>query len=67
MSTIYYPDYKPKNAEQFAELEKEFGVANTQEALKFRVLLYTMGSKYDREDIMVALGRAERAKGWTIG
>lgn len=64
--TAYYPDYKPHNPEKFAELEREFGVAKTIEALKFRVTLYTLTPEYHREDIMVALGRAERAKGWKI-
>jgi hypothetical protein len=66
MSTAYYPDYRPHNAENFAELEREFNVANTVEALRFRVTLYTLSPEYHREDIVVALGRAERAKGWKI-
>jgi hypothetical protein len=66
MAAAYYPDYKPHNAEKFAELEREFGVANTVEALRFRVTLYTFDMSYPREDIMVALGRVERAKGWKI-
>lgn len=66
MTAPYHPDYTPKSPEKFAELEREFGVANTIESLRFRVTLYTLDSSYPREDIMVALGRAERAKGWAL-
>lgn len=65
-ATSYYPDYVPKNASKFSELEKVFGECEKVEALKFRVMLYTLDRSYDREDIMVALKRVERARGWKV-
>lgn len=66
MSTAYYPDYKPKNAEKFSQMEKMFSHADSADALKQVSMLFVLDMSFDREDIMVALGRVERAKGWKL-
>jgi hypothetical protein len=66
MTTSYYPDYKPKNAEKFSQMEKMLSNAENVTALKQLSLMFIFDMSFDREDIMVAIGRVERANGWTI-
>ena len=64
--STYYPEYKPKNADKFAAMEKLLGTAKDVQALRQLVLLYTFDASYAREDILVALGRVEKARGWKL-
>lgn len=64
--TAYYPDYKPKDAEKFSQMEKMLSHAENVTALKQLSMMFIFDMSYDREDIMVAIGRVERANGWTI-
>ena len=66
MTTPYYPDYKPKNAEKFSQMEKMLSRAENVTALKQLSMMFIFDMSYDREDIMVVIGRVERANGWTI-
>ena len=66
MSTAYYPDYKPKDAEKFSQMEKMLSRAENVTALKQLSMMFIFDMSFDREDIMVAIGRVERANGWTI-
>jgi hypothetical protein len=66
MTTPYYPDYKPKDAEKFSQMEKMLSCAENVTALKQLSLMFIFDKSFDREDIMVAIGRVERANGWTI-
>lgn len=66
MTTTYYPDYKPKNAEKFSQMEKMLGRADSADSLKQLSMLFVLDMSFDREDIMVAIGRVERANGWTL-
>ncbi len=61
----YYPDYIPHNAEQFAQMMKHFTRTVSADHLQQVVTLYGMDQAFYREDIMVAMGRVEREKGWT--
>jgi len=65
-ASTYYPEYKPRNPDKFAAMEKLLGSANDVEALGRLVLLYVFDMSYDREDILVALTRVERARGWKV-
>lgn len=60
----YYPEYEPKDAWRFAAMLKIFGEAETHKVLKDMTMLYILDMSYAREDILVALGRIEREKGW---
>jgi len=62
----YYPDYKPKDAAKFSQMEKMFGAVDSADALRSVSMLFVLDMSYDREDILVALGRVERAKGWKL-
>lgn len=66
MTTTYYPDYKPKDATKFSQMEKMFGAAETAESLKSLSLLFVFDASYDRQDILVAMGRVERERGWKL-
>lgn len=66
MTTAYYPDYKPKDAEKFSQMEKMLSRAENVTALKQLSMMFILDMSYDREDIMVVIGRVERANGWTI-
>ena len=63
---MYYPEYKPKNADKFAAMEKFLGSSSDVGTLRQMVLLYMLDLSYDREDILVALTRVERARGWKV-
>jgi len=62
----YYPEYEPKDVDKFATMEKLLGTATDPAMLRKLVLLYTFDMSYDRGDILVALGRVERARGWKV-
>jgi len=64
--TSYYPEYKPKDADKFSAMIKLMGAAQDEAGLRQVVLLYTFDPSYDREDILVALGRIERERGWKV-
>lgn len=66
MTTPYYPDYKPKNAEKFSQMEKMLSRADSADSLKQLSMLFVLDMSFDREDIMVVIGRVERANGWTL-
>ena len=66
MTTPYCPDYKPKDAEKFSQMEKMLSRAENVTALKQLSMMFIFDMSYDREDIMVVIGRVERANGWTI-
>ena len=61
---LYYPEYKPKDADKFAAMAKLLSTATSPSMLSQLVLLYLFDMAYDREDLLVALGRAEHACGW---
>lgn len=62
----YYEDYAPKDANKFAEMYNDFQRCKTKEMLAAHATIYTFDRSYDREDILVALGRVEREKGWKV-
>lgn len=66
MTTTYYPEYEPKDAEKFSAMLKLMGTAKDEAALRQIMLLYTFDMTYPREDILVALGRIEREKGFKL-
>lgn len=57
----YYPDYKPKQPDCFERMTLAFGMAKTKKELETIVFMYVLDMNYDRQDIVVAQGRAERA------
>lgn len=61
---LYYPEYQPKDANRFALMEGVFAVAETEDELRRIELEFILDLSFARQDILVALGRAERAKGW---
>jgi hypothetical protein len=65
MSTTYYDGYAPADQKRFEQMTKLFACATTLEQLHEVSLLFVFDMAFDRQDILVALGRAERAKGWT--
>ncbi len=65
-SPTYYSEYKPKNPDKFAAMETLLGRAADVETLRQIMQLYLFDLSYDREDLLVALTRVERARGWKI-
>lgn len=61
---VYHPHYEPKNKEGFERMLKVFDNAESKKELESLTVLYILDPSYDREDISVAHGRIERAKGW---
>jgi len=61
---VYYPNYVPKNEQRFGMMLKAFGNAESHQMLKDMSILYILDLSFPREDILVALGRVERARGW---
>lgn len=55
---IYYPEYQPKNPQHFQDMLHQF--TSNPEARGLFVALWTLDPAVDRQDIVVALGRAER-------
>ena len=47
-------------------MEKFLGSSSDVGTLRQMVLLYMLDLSYDREDILVALTRVERARGWKV-
>lgn len=64
MPNPYHPNYQPKCAEKFAAMLHVLGEARDHAELKNLAVMYVFDMSYDREDIVVALGRVEREKGW---
>lgn len=64
MKTAYYPEYEPKDQQRFGMMLKTFGSAESHKMLKDISMLYILDLSYAREDILVALGRVERERGW---
>lgn len=60
----YHPNYQPKHAEKFLAMLHVFGEARDHKELKAISMMYVFDMSYAREDIVVALGRVEREKGW---
>jgi len=63
---IYHPEYQPRDARKFEAMSKMFGSATSVDALRQLMMLYFADMSYDRQDLTVALGRAERANGWRL-
>lgn len=63
---VYYPDYQPKDPDKFEAMLKFLGTATSEAALRQMALLYTFDASYPREDLMVALTRVERQRGWEV-
>ena len=62
----YYADYVPKNAGHFRDMLDQFRKAPTKEAMENIEMLWILDSGVDRQDILIALGRVEREKGWHL-
>ena len=62
----YYPEYAPKAPDKFEMMLKLLGTAQSAKQLEQLVQLYTFDMSYPREDIMVALTRVERERGWKV-
>lgn len=64
--TTYYPDHVPKDQERFDRMSQVFRQCATVDEFRKWIFLYTMDASYDRQDLLVALGRVEREKGWHL-
>lgn len=60
----YYADYQPKNERHFRDMLDQFRKADNQRALGDVEVLWILSPDVDRQDILVALGRVERERGW---
>jgi hypothetical protein len=61
----YYPDYKPTNEQHFNNMVNQFRKAPDKELMNDLVILWMFDMTVDRQDIVVALGRVEKERGWT--
>lgn len=61
---MYYPNYTPIDAEKFSQMVKIFESAPTKESLASLSLIFMIDLSYDRQDLLVAMGRVEQARGW---
>ena len=66
MTAVYYPNYSPKSERHFTEMLAQFRTAQTRGDLRTIGALWILSLDVDRQDIVVALGRVEREKGWHI-
>ena len=62
--TTYYADYEPKNPRHFRDMLDQFRKAPDQRALESVEILWVLSRNVDRQDILVALGRVERERGF---
>lgn len=61
----YYPDYVPEGGEAaFNDMLSFLRTSETPEMFKDRTMLFILHEETPRQDIMVAIGRVEREKGW---
>ena len=61
---IYYADYVPKNERHFLDMLDQFRKARNKDDLMNLEMLWIFSPDVDRQDILVALGRVERERGW---
>lgn len=60
----YAPGYIPRDQDGFDRMLTVFRGCENQDELRSWVVTYTLDMSYFRQDIIVALGRVEREKGW---
>ena len=65
-ATNYYPDYVPGDATHFRDMLDQFGKAQNKRDLDGLAVLWTLSRDVSRQDIVVALCRIEREKGWHL-
>lgn len=60
------PGYVPEDADAFERMLTVFRGCEAQDELRTWTVVYTLDLSYPRQDIVVALGRVEREKGWHV-
>ena len=60
----YASGYVPGDSDAFERMLTVFRTCETLEELRATTVVYTLDLNYPRQDIVVALGRVEREKGW---
>jgi hypothetical protein len=63
---LYYSSYIPKDTAQFESMMKIFRAAETVDQLRDACGRCVFDVSIDRQDILVALGRVERERGWQV-
>jgi hypothetical protein len=59
----YYSNYIPKDQEKFDRMVKFFEQTKDKKDLNTVTLMFIMDMSYDRQDLLVAMGRRERELG----
>lgn len=60
----YYAGYQPKNEQHFRNMLDQFRKAPDKRAMESVEVLWILSPDVDRQDILVALGRVERERGF---
>ena len=60
----YCPDYVADDQDKFDQMLKMFGSAKDPDELRTVTVMFILDLEYSRKDIMVAVRRTERNKGW---
>jgi len=63
---MYYDNYVPKNKRHFDNMLIQFRKAENEKSLRDIEIMWIMDFAVDRQDILVALGRVERERGFHI-
>ena len=61
---FYYQTYVPKNERHFNNMLRQFRLCQNKKELADIEILWVFDLSVNRQDIIVALGRVEREKGW---
>lgn len=65
MADIYYPEYIPVDQRRFNEMYKHLSRAeNHHQMEEWALLVFMCDLNYAPEDLLVAMGRVERDRGW---
>lgn len=62
--SVYYAGFMPKNERHFRDMLDQFRKAPDKDAMKAVEILWILSRDVDRQDILVALGRVERERGF---
>ena len=60
----YYENYVPNDKKRFKEMYEDLNKCSTLKAYQTHLSVFLVCLEYDREDLLVAMGRVERENGW---